>query len=182
MKALPHVLPSPEQVWTAYKPGKGRRREKTILEIWDNLTERITCAREASGAMRLWTLAEFRQSKDTVEEIASVFAHAALPCAETLMTLVTSVPPQTTLLIHLLLPELRDRVKALKAAQGLYDFDDMLSVVAESLEGPTGATIVGRCGSGTGTRSSTSSRTPTRSSGTSSGASSSTREARAGSW
>ncbi len=142
LKALPRVLPSTDEVWTAYKQGKGRKHEKTIRRIWDEVIDRITRAREATGALRLWTLAEFRQSKDTVEEIASVFAHAALPCAETLMTLVTSVPPQTTLLIHLLLAELRDRVKALKAAQGLYDFDDMLSVVAESLEGPTGATIV----------------------------------------
>ncbi|MCB9599682.1 MAG: UvrD-helicase domain-containing protein, partial [Sandaracinus sp.] len=45
-------------------------------------------------------------------------------------------------LVQELLPRVRDRLRATKAREGTMDFDDMLGLVAEALEGPSGEALV----------------------------------------
>jgi exodeoxyribonuclease V beta subunit len=48
------------------------------------------------------------------------------------------------ILVAAFLPPLRAELRRFKAEEGLYDFDDMISLVAETLEGPMGGSLVKR--------------------------------------
>lgn len=50
--------------------------------------------------------------------------------------------PLSAAAAHLFLPVVTDRLNRLKRESGLYDFDDMLNLVAESLEGPHGQELI----------------------------------------
>ena len=53
-------------------------------------------------------------------------------------------PTAESVLVHALLPSVQRRLAAIKAAEGLYDFDDMILRVREALEGPGGPALAAR--------------------------------------
>ena len=54
------------------------------------------------------------------------------------------VPTEESVLVQALLPTVQQRLAAIKASEGLYDFDDMILRVREALESPGGPALAGR--------------------------------------
>ncbi len=150
LAGLPRPLPTPEDFTGLVAANRVDKALRVARAVLDGLGR----ARDGAGVARMRALGVLNAwDGDThvVEYLAGVLAKplkgkvpspASRKVVEIAAALAPRVPPADGLLAHLVRGPLQERLKARKAEQGLYDFDDMLGLVAESLRGPGGPTIV----------------------------------------
>ena len=88
------------------------------------------------------TVSEGRKSarERTITVLADALSSHAL-LGGPLTTLAETVGSIVPLLVHVVLPAVRARLAAEKRDQGLYDYDDLLALVLDSLRGPSGESL-----------------------------------------
>ncbi len=138
---LPESLPSAEELAESYKGRLGRPK---ITRVLGGILAALKTARAESGAARLLALGgnellgaiDDGRAIDYALDVLETTALAAAPALrETLTQLSHSLPPADALLARLHLARIREQVRKAKQERGLFDYDDMLAVIAASLDG-----------------------------------------------
>lgn len=118
------------------------RTAGTIVGALSDLADLVERSRAADGAPLY-----VREAKDVVAKLRDRLAalaprpsRAAAVCASAL-DLIRSTPPFADAIAHALFGSVRDELARSKRAAGRYDFDDMLSLVDDALQGPGGGAL-----------------------------------------
>ena len=145
LASLPATLPTGAQVAAAYT---GRRQRAKVTAVLDQARAALDRGRARAGIARMLALGPLLDpdGKERVIDYAvSVLATTALPAAPSLLAVLTllagGLPASGALLAHRYRQPLIAALRQRKEEQGLFDFDDMLEVVAASLQGPSAAVI-----------------------------------------
>jgi exodeoxyribonuclease V beta subunit len=143
-QALAH-LPSRLPTVEALAEARGHKGSVArITRVFGGIHAAIEAARATSGMRRILALGALLQadgSSSLLEYALDTLPKIDHPASSAYERFLREVRPRLpdprALLFHHLREPLRARLRAWKADQGLFDYDDMLEVVAASLDGPS---------------------------------------------
>ena len=119
-KSIRHILPRFEALATLLE----LLQTSDSPKAWDTLIASEVLA----GATSVWGTAVWEQELP---------AGPALRVREGLQRLKSCLPTVDALIVHRLLPPITQDIKARKASEGLFDFNDMITQVADGMQNPS---------------------------------------------
>lgn len=145
LATLPDTLPTGADFAASYV---GRMKRDKITDMLDDVVRVLNDARPQSGVSRLVTLGQVLEvdGKERVIDYALRVTEAtglpSTPRFNAVLTLLArGLPAPRALIAHRYREPLVAAMRQRKEEQGLFDYDDMLEVVEESLRGPSAASI-----------------------------------------